>query len=182
MPERIRLSEISRINNSKIFFDANIWIYIFGNIGNYKKKEVLKYSNAYKQILRSDNQIYIDTIVMSEFVNRLLRKPFEILKKTPKLAKLKYKTYRKMPEYKETLEDISRIFKNNILRTSEIIDYNYDKINFLSLLDLDNIDMDFNDNHIANICNKKGMFLLTHDGDFKNSDVNIISYNNKFWK
>ena len=52
----------------KLFLDANIWFYLYGpkEQGNYW---VQIYSNAFKHILKANSRIYIDILVVSEFIN-----------------------------------------------------------------------------------------------------------------
>jgi len=69
----IKTDDVHKIReNSKIFFDTNIWMFIFCEIGSYGKYFVDKYSSAYKKILKTSHLIFIDIMVLSEFVNRYL--------------------------------------------------------------------------------------------------------------
>jgi hypothetical protein len=48
----IKTKDIDILNkNSKILFDANIWIYLFCDIANYNEFLKVKYSAAFKMLL-----------------------------------------------------------------------------------------------------------------------------------
>ena len=53
----------------KLFLDANIWMYLYGPPQNRRSSEVRTYSKAFKNILKASSQIYIDVLVVSEFIN-----------------------------------------------------------------------------------------------------------------
>ncbi|OHD14789.1 MAG: hypothetical protein A2086_13905 [Spirochaetes bacterium GWD1_27_9] len=88
------------------------------------------------------------------------------------------KDYRKTDDYKETYDEISKIIKKYILPYAEISNLIYTKDSLEIFLNQD-YKTDFNDKHIINLCKKNNFYLLTHDGDYKNSDINVISYNPK---
>ena len=182
MTEYIKTNNLFSIKYKKIFFDANIWIYIFCEIGDSKKYLVDKYSAAFKNFLKMENPIFIDFVVISEFINTYLRISFSNYVRKNDLNNCDYKKdYRKTCDFKEAWQNICNIVKSHILVQTNPINFKYDKFSFDKLLDSQNFNTDFNDNHIINVCRKNNMYLLTHDGDFKNSDINIITENNYYW-
>lgn len=183
MAECIKTNDLSAIKGEKIFFDANIWMYIFCEIANSKKDLVNKYSTTFRNLLKTKNPIFIDLTIISEFVNRYLRIAFSNYVKGNQLKGFTYKRdYRKTDDFKEAWENVCNIVKNKILLKANTVNFEYDKSSFAELLKADNLDADFNDNHIMNLCRLNNMYLLTHDGDFKNSDINIITANQYYWR
>jgi predicted nucleic acid-binding protein len=66
-----KIRSIERHNFSRkeqLFLDANIWIYVYGPQGPNDRKNRI-YSSALANILRANAAIYIDVLVLSEFVN-----------------------------------------------------------------------------------------------------------------
>jgi len=183
MAEYIKTNNLAVVKDKKIFFDANIWIFIFCEIASSKSYLVNIYSTAFRNLLRAGNPIYIDFAVISEFVNRYLRISFSNYKAKNNLDEFEYKKdYRKTDDFKEAWGNVCNIVKNRILLKANTINFKYDKSSFEKLLNSSNLDIDFNDNHIMNLCRTNNMYLLTHDGDFKNTDINIITENKYYWK
>ena len=55
-------------SQDKLFIDTNIWIYIHGLNG--PKNPLAKiYSQALKKMIDSKSKIYIDILIISEFIN-----------------------------------------------------------------------------------------------------------------
>ncbi len=182
----IKTYEIHKIReNSKIFFDTNIWMFIFCEIGSYKKYFVDEYSSAYKKILKTSHLIFIDIMVLSEFVNRYLHIAHSNYTKQNnlKIKDCEYKKdYRKTDDFKEAWENVCNIVKNNILPHTNVANFQYNGASLETLFDDDSFDTDFNDNHIINLCLKNNIYLLTNDKDFKNAGINIITENRRYWK
>ena len=182
MPECFRTDCIPSFKNKKIFFDANIWIYIFCELANSNIFFVRKYSKAFSSLLKSKNTIFTDLTIMSEFVNRYLRIAFTNYKNANNLSQFDYKRdYRKTDDFKEAWKTVCSIVNMKILSKSEIINFEYDKNSLKELLNIDETKTDFNDNHIVKICKTNDMYLLTNDSDFKNTNIKIISENKKCW-
>ncbi len=183
MAELIRANNFSQLSGKKVFFDANIWMYIFCEIADYKIKYIREYSAVFSKILKSGNSIFIDLAVISEFVNSYLRISFYNYNRKNNLNNQDYKKdYRKTDDFKEAWENVCNIVNNKILSKTKTINFEYDKTSIGELLIPTSLETDFNDNHILNLCKKNNMYLLTNDGDFKNTDINIITANSYFWK
>jgi len=170
------------LKNKKIFLDANIWIYIFCEIGGSSKFYVDKYSKGFFILLKSKNKIYTDLTILSEFINRYLRIAFDKYKKNNKLESFDYKNgYRKTTDYEEAWTTVCNIVCKNILSNSQIVNSEYDQSSIKKLLGEDQLGTDFNDNHIVNLCEIENMFLMTNDADFKNTNLNVITENKAYW-
>ena len=59
-------------SQDKLFLDANIWLYLYGpqKPGN---RWVRIYSTVFNRILNVKSRIYIDVLVVSEFINSYAR-------------------------------------------------------------------------------------------------------------
>jgi predicted nucleic acid-binding protein len=177
MSQRIRLNELSNIEKRAIFFDTNIWMYLYCDIANYNHWLTADYSRAFKQILNLKLKIATDIIIMSEFINTYSRIAFSVYNSNNN-SSLNFKQYRKTDHYKDTIKNVYNIIKNKILKIAVFENMNYNIDSFQKILNHEDIDIDFNDLHIVNLCKKNDMYLLTNDKDFKNAEIDIISNNN----
>ncbi len=181
MAERVKAEEILTLGKCKLFFDANIWMFIYFPIGNAKKEVVNVYSNIYSRIVTSDIEIYTDIMILSEVINRYLRLQFHIYNDSA-YQKLPFKQYRELDEYREHLEYIyTNVVKRQILKVARVTDCSYTKENLYELLNINNTSLDFNDAHLVHQCKTNKFYLLTDDGDFKNEDIKIVSHNREYF-
>ena len=58
MSVKIPLMSYEPKYDDKIFFDTNVWLYLFCPIGNYKSKIIEQYSTVFYKILKSGCRIY----------------------------------------------------------------------------------------------------------------------------
>ncbi len=185
MATYIKTDNLAVVKNEKVFFDANIWMYIFCEIGDYNSHLIRRYSSSFRYFLKNQTSIFIDLAVISEFVNRYLRIAYSnyIRKNNLKITDFDYKKdYRKTDDFNDAWKNVCNIVTNGILSKANTVNFEYDKNTLTGLLNPDSLDTDFNDNHIVNLCRSSDMYLFTHDGDFKNTDINIITENGYYWK
>jgi predicted nucleic acid-binding protein len=158
------------------FFDANIWLFIYGTIGNYQvKKKQEKYSNLFSEIGNRDSIIYINSMVLSEIANVLLRKEFNICKDKINNPNLHFKReFPKTEEYKFAIE-------NNKIILESILNNNFveKKSDDFNALDFNVIiesygENDFNDTYLSEFCILNNYFFVSDDGDFENSKANVL--------
>lgn len=182
MSHYVRIDRLPDLKNKKILFDANIWIYIFCEIGEYNKFFVNTYSKAFYILLKSKNTIFTDLTILSEFINRYLKISCSNYVKRENLPSIDYKRdYRITEDYKEAWATVCDIVRKKILSKSYIINTKYDQTSMARLLQEDQFETDFNDNHIVNLCQVENMFLMTNDADFKDTNLNVITENKAYW-
>ena len=179
MSTRSSLDNISTIQNRKIFFDANVLIYIFWPTHQHPWEE--EYSNYFSHIIKNQGiyncDMVTDFIVISEICNRIIRIEHEKFLQNGNLSKenLPFKTFRNNKEGKDTLEEIYAIIKNKILRNFTIIGKAFLKEDIEKCLHIDSLD--FCDKAISQLCEDNNCILLTNDIDFASSDLDILSSN-----
>ena len=161
--------------NDKILVDANIWLYGYGPQADPKDRKTRQYSAAFKKILAAKSSIFVDVLIVSEFVNRYSRMEFQI--KNPNAKGEGFKSFRKSaafgPIAKAIVADLNRIFKD-----CKCLDTCFEKMNRMGLLsELEREYPDFNDLILAEICKSNGLMLLTHDEDFTKFDVPLLTAN-----
>lgn len=182
MAERIRIENIGDLRNKAVFFDANIWMYLFCPLGNSSPAIIRAYSRGFAKMNKA-NPIFTDLTVLSEFINRYLRMAGNEFKIRNNLDRLDYKRdFRGTTEYREALSEVYSTVKNRILKSAKVHSTLYSNDSITELLDEKELELDFNDQHITKVCQDNGFYLVSHDGDFKGSDINIVSFNRRFFE
>jgi predicted nucleic acid-binding protein len=152
--------------------DANIWLYLFGpqKPGAYW---VNIYSKVFSNILSAKSQIYIDALVVSEFINRYARVKQKVV--APQLNFSK--DFRNSPDFKPIAKDIAADVKR-VLNYCTRIENGFETLDIGNLLtDYATGSFDFNDQVITEICKSNGFTLITNDGDFKTQEILILTAN-----
>jgi predicted nucleic acid-binding protein len=169
-------------SSDKLFFDANILIYLDGPIANAKQPYQNIYANAFQRMINAQSRLFVDSTVVSEFVNRYLRLEHKRLLKTqhPQIPK-EFKPFRNTPTGNALISTISAVLKRR-LRRFEVLAMQADKGTMSRIIDeFDNSKGDINDCIIAAICRQNNFSLVTHDGDMGSFGLNLISANAKVY-
>ena len=158
----------------ELLIDANVWLYIHGPQvqGDWKSKN---YSNALANILQAKCSIFLDVLILSEFINRYSR--LHCIQEKGTADPTTFKSYRQSSDFKIVAKDIAdavrRIFKH-----SKCVESGFTSIDVNTLLtDYESKCPDFNDQILAEICKSKSFKLVTHDGDFKDYDITVLTAN-----
>ncbi|MBX9587488.1 MAG: type II toxin-antitoxin system VapC family toxin [Gammaproteobacteria bacterium] len=162
-------------SSDQLLLDTNIWLFLYGPSSPNSRMAV--YSQAFKNILEAKCQIFIDALIVSEFINRYAR-----IKQGLVAPGKNFKEFRKSKEFKNiailVAEDISRVLAHccQIESGFEAIDMD----NLLQVYREGN--SDFNDQIVTALCDNKNLILLTDDSDFKGQAIPILTANPKLLK
>lgn len=169
------LQNIPALQNRKVFFDANVLIYIFWPSGAYHWETF--YSNAFGRLLRQQNELLVDFIVISEIVNRAHRLEYDKHLATNGISRSAqtYKQYRNSADGQTALSDIYLIVETNILTNFTVIGKSFTKAEIQSFLKLEALD--FADKAILLTCQENSCILLTNDADYKACKIDILTSN-----
>jgi predicted nucleic acid-binding protein len=170
MPTTFKQSDFSEVNGRSIFFDANVLIYLFWPTGSAYWEE--NYAKLFRNLLKQNNNLCVDFLVVSEVVNRIHRIEHRKVSKGND-----YKLYRDSQPGIDALKDIYTIVQDEILNRFDVIGKSIDKTEIQSYLIVDSLD--FADKATVSICKQNSMVLLTNDADFKYVDIDILTCNNK---
>lgn len=169
---------ISAVINRKVFFDANVLIYIFWPLGfgNTKHWEEC-YSSAFGKLIRQKNELLVDFIVISEIVNRAIRLEYDkyLIAKNISKGNLPFKKYRNSIDGVTALTDIYLMIETDILNTFTVVGKSFMKSDIQSFLIVDTLD--FGDKAILSTCQENACILLTNDVDYKTSTIDILTSN-----
>lgn len=166
--EKIRPEELQLNFSSTLFFDTNIWLYLFSTIANSQRERQQQYSSLFEEALRKKSPIYISSMVVSEFANVILRREFNTWKRENGKHTADYKKdFVGTAVYKEKTELVKNKL-NKILSLPNIIK-SPDAFNNLNQASIfTNFGLaDFNDAYINELVSTNNWILVTDDGDFE---------------
>ncbi|MDD9817954.1 MAG: PIN domain-containing protein [Gammaproteobacteria bacterium] len=173
MPAKpIAISNYDFKSADRLFFDTNIWLSLYGLRKPHDPRAII-YSRIFKEILNAGSRIYIDVLIVSEFMNAYARN------KHKSNSKGKFKEYRQSRAFEKIAKEIAdaarRILKHCEFITSNL---NTSKINVL-IDEYAEGKSDFNDQVITEICKRKRLKLITDDGDFLGKGIQVLTANKK---
>ena len=156
----------------KLFLDANIWLYLFSpREPGDRWKQI--YSEVFERILKANSRIYVDVLVISEFINAYARMKWRAV--APHIKS--FKDFRNSTSFKPVAEDITAGVREIISHCSPI-ESGFVTLQMDGLLtDYAAGNSDFNDQVITEICKSNGFTLITNDSDFKTQDIPILTAN-----
>jgi len=163
--------------DDELLLDANVWFFLYGP-HSPNDSRVAVYSRALANILAAKSRIYIDVLIISEFVNRYARLKHSLLIRRSGVPK-DFKSFRNMPEFKSVAVDIAADTRR-VLANCTCIDSGFATLDLNSLVnDYSGGDSDFNDLILVDLCKAKALKFVTHDGDFRDKGVTILTANKK---
>lgn len=173
----IRALSVSNYNfrsEDRLFFDANIWLFLHGPQQSPVRNRVKTYSQAFKRILIAKSHIHIDVLIVSEFINSYAR----IMWRNSS-SNIDFKRYRNSTQFKRIAPTIASDAEL-VMQHCSPVESGFARLEINDLLDEYAAGgFDFNDQVITELCKTEGLTLITHDGDFKGSAVPILTANKK---
>jgi predicted nucleic acid-binding protein len=168
-------------NTDRLFLDANVWMYIYGPPGNPRDWKTGVYSRAFSDALKAGSQLHIDALILSEFVNRYARLEHKNMQIRVGAIPADFKIFRNTPAFvsiaQSIAQDARRILKACIRVESDFTGVDISQI----FVDFELGNYDFNDQILSALCKKSDYVLMTHDIDFSEHDVTVLSANPKFF-
>ena len=171
----VKVSRYKFTSEDKLFLDANIWLYLHGPHKPAPSGVVNIYSKTLRRILKAQSQIYIDVLVLSEFINRYARMKWELVKSNFD----EFRKFRNNPCFKPVAQGIAADAKR-VLQHCSRIESGFSTLAIDDLLtDYATGNSDFNDQVITEICRSNGLTLITNDIDFKNKGIPVLTANRR---
>lgn len=159
------------------FFDNNVWIYIFGPVASYNKNLQQIYSRFLSATQTAGATIFINSMILSEFSNRILRLNFDQWKRKCGIINPDYKRdFIGTNDYKDTVSEL-KLNIGKIIKITERGSDNFNAVNInrvLSHLEF----IDFNDSYMIEMAATSGWKIVTDDGDFvkyQNHSITVIT-------
>lgn len=160
--------------NDELLLDTNIWLLVYGP-QKPGDSRVAVYSQALAKILAAQSRIYIDVLVVSEFINTLARSKWKL--SAPHIKE--FKAFRKSPDFKPIAQDIAADIKL-VLQHCTRLESGFESLVIDTLInEYAAGDSDFNDQILTTLCRSKGLKLVTDDGDFKGQGISVVTANKR---
>ena len=169
----LEVGSYSFTHRDKLFLDANIWWYVYGS---QKPDDTLVkiYSQAFDRILKAQSCIHIDVLIVSEFINTYARTRWKLIAPD----KRPFKKFRQSPEFKPIAKEIADAVKRIMCHCSRV-ESGFQELEIDALLNIyAEGNSDFNDQIIVELCKDRELTLISHDGDFKNQRIKVLTANN----
>ena len=159
--------------HDRLFLDANIWLYLYGPENPQASRWVNVYSMAFGRMLEAKSQIFVDVLVVSEFVNVCIRDKRRLFRRS--LGN--FKRFRKSRHFRPIVQGIAADVKR-ILKHCSPIESSFATLEIDDLLDeYARGNSDFNDQVITELCKTNGLTLITNDSDFRSQEIPILTAN-----
>ena len=159
----------------QLLFDANIWLRLYGPQADAKSFQTKIYSGALKRILTVNAVVHLDSSILSEFINRWARLEYQTLPLAKRPAD--FKTYRSGPLFKPVAAAIASAAQK-IAAQCKRVESGFGTIDISVLLNSYAAgNSDFTDLMLTQLCKQLGLKFITHDSDFKTSDLDVLTAN-----
>ncbi len=159
-------------SSDQLLLDTNIWLFLYGPQSPKNNPKVGIYSQAFNKILQAKSHIYIDALIVSEFINRYARIRQDLIS-----SKVSFKRFRQSPEFQAIASDIVADVKR-VLRHCIQIECDFETLAMDDLLDeFKTGNFDFNDQVLTALCKKRKLKLVTDDGDFDTAEISVLTAN-----
>jgi len=115
-------------------------------------------------------------LIVSEFVNAYARIKFYIQFPDPS-SRPHFKRFRQSADFKPIAQAVAADIRR-ILQHCNRIESGFDTLDIAALVDeYGKGNSDFNDQVLAELCRSKGLMLVTHDSDFTDTGLTIVTAN-----
>ena len=167
-----RIQEHVFQSRERLFLDANVWLFVYGPVVRRSPRSST-YSGALASIRDAGCPIFLDVLVVSEFINAFAR----LEHKRSASGNVAFKEFRKTPDFKPIATDIAQNAKR-IVKQCQRCETGFTAADVDALMgEFELGDSDFNDQMIAEICRTNELQLVTDDGDFKSVGLSILTAN-----
>lgn len=164
-------------DSDRLLLDTNVWMFVHGPTAPGDRRVAI-YSSALARILAAKATIHIDVLIVSEFVNRYARLRHSILQSTAGVFP-DFKQFRSGAGFKLVAQDIADAIRR-VLKDCTRAESGFASVDIGSLIDeYEKGESDFNDQMLAELCKSQGWTLVTDDGDFKGSGLDLVTANKK---
>lgn len=159
----------------KLLIDVNVLIYLqSGQTKNYDK--------MWELAKRQNNELFITTLSISEFINFFVRNGYKQYCKTHSYREEDFdfkRSYQHTQHFLDIYDDVIDTIETEIIPKMTVIDF--DNTDFYDISNLTCHMLDINDACYLRKAIKEGFSIVTHDADFFNipikEEVKVYTYN-----
>ena len=163
----------------QILPDANIWVYLFGPASANVGPVVATYSSVLNNVLKAKSRLFLDVLVIGEFINRYARLEYERLDPPDRVTRQRvyrnFKLFRDSPAFIPVAKDIAQQ-ASVIISLCQSVDHHFAQWDVPALLaDFATAGFDFNDQLLVETCRKYSLAILTNDTDFTEGGITVFT-------
>jgi predicted nucleic acid-binding protein len=160
--------------SDRLLLDASVWLSVYGPIVRRDWRTDV-YSAALGRMVKCRCAIYLDVLVLSEFVNAFARLEYNQLRASVKPKD--FKTFRKSPGFGPVARDIAANARK-ILGVSQRCGSRFEVVDIGAILaEYEQGRSGLNDQFLVEICKTESLTLVTHDSDFRASTIPVLTAN-----
>ncbi|MBX2905890.1 MAG: type II toxin-antitoxin system VapC family toxin [Taibaiella sp.] len=175
MSELLSIKDFRPSSSESFFFDNNVWMFIHYPIGNYASEKQKAYSRLLETLILMRCNIFINALLLSEFINSCLRIEFnEWCRQDKNQGKqLIFKEhFVGCDDYKKAVSSILSSVAQ-IRKISQAGNDDFNSMNLDSVL-AGMTRRDFNDNYYLSLAERKRWTIVSDDSDFlKGNDYKV---------
>jgi predicted nucleic acid-binding protein len=169
--------------DQRILPDANFWLNVLSpSFGLARPRHSRDYSSAYRRLLLAKSSLFVDVLIMSEFVNVLARQSFTDSLKRQYVGRHghpDFKAYRNSADFVAPARIIASECRK-ILRQSIRLDHAFSEWDFGTLLSgFESGGEDFNDQLLIEMARKHSLLFLTDDADMVSGGLEVLTANRR---
>lgn len=178
MPETTRsIDGYTFTASDKLLLDANVWLFLYSPQYRPTDRRAKAYSTALKGMLAAGCTIFLDALVLSEFVNVLARLAYNGLPDRSRPSD--FKTFRKSSSFKPIAKSIADSCRR-VLEIAKPIESGFTSLEAADLFrQYETAQSDLNDLLLAHLCRTEALTLVTDDADFRGSGLAVLTANAK---
>jgi predicted nucleic acid-binding protein len=170
----------------QVLLDANVWLYLNGPAAVTGSWAVNAYTAVFANLLTAKTQLFLEVLVLGEFVNRYARMEYGRLNmpdpRTGRPLYPEFKAFRQSQAFPPVANAIANE-ATNMVNICQRVDHHFSEWNALDLLNNYSTGaFDCNDQLLVESCRKHGLALLTNDGDFTEGGLTVYTANNRLLK
>lgn len=172
-------SDYTYQNGEQILIDANIWLYLQPPASKPQSKFSASYSTALKKLLEAQAEPIIETLILSEYINRYFRMEYDAIWR---------KEYERFKDFRLS-KDFLSIARSAVAEVRHILTLASIEDTTLITMNLEHIldgtlsgTYDFNDGVLIELCRLNGWKFLTNDGDMTSGGIDVLTANRKLLK
>jgi len=178
-PSAIDIRRYSYSSLDHFLLDTNIWLAVHGPEPARDWSTDI-YSAALRDMNKRGCGIWVDVVVLSEFINAYVRKEYDrICDKLPDERLRGFKAIRNTPQFKQVAEEVAAAART-ILKVATPCATGFEQADIDAVLsDFGACRLDFNDRVLVELCKARSFTLVTHDVDFRDSGVTVLTANRR---
>jgi predicted nucleic acid-binding protein len=161
----------------RVFVDTNVWLFIYGPASATGAPQTATYSAALRRMRDARSSIYLDVLVLGEFINRFARIEYEHALGVREVTN--FKSFRNGASFRAVAQEIATS-ATRIVNLCRRCQWAFSSANVGSMLvHYAQGASDFNDLALVELCREHGLTLVTDDADFKPRQIPILTANTR---